>query len=148
MELTSKQNMATAARTMAESYQLVLHRGGLFIPAHWETEVPGLYDPDMQIWLPLSRNEIRDLGNMANMLFASDSEISNFVLMLEQLSTNVEASDQELLVRTTQGLRALTDDGKLVQPGKKFHPNTLIPTLNDGLTIIRVKGGHLVGADF
>ena len=131
LELTSKQNMATAARTMAESYQLVLHRGGLFIPAHWETEVPGLYDPDLQIWLPLSRSDIRDLGNMANMLFASDSEISNFVLMLEQLSTNVEASDQELLVRTTQGLRALTDDGKLVQPGKKFHPNTLIPTLND-----------------
>lgn len=124
--------MANAARTLAESYELVQHGSITYIPAHWQTEEVGPCDPVDRIWLPLSRNDKRRLANnISHILFANDSEVTNFDLMLRQFAHEDESKVKSLLLRTQQGLRLLDPEGNLLEPTGQFHPNVLTPPLNE-----------------
>ena len=132
LEPATKNSLVTGARMLAESFQLVQYQSNTYIPVHWRTLVPGLYAAEEQVWLPLSRRDKSLLGNkLANILFTSDSDITNFDIMLRQMAIQVETPKQELLLRTREGLRALNSSGQLVVPDGQFRPNYLEPMVND-----------------
>ena len=131
LELSSKATLARAARTVAESYELVQHGSHTFIPCHWLTEAIGPLPVAERIWQPLTRNDKRRLANQTqNILFATDSELTNFDLMLRQYAVEDESVIQHLLVRTEDGLKMLDETGTLVEPTGQFCPNVLKPVLN------------------
>ena len=131
LELSSKATLARAARTVAESYELVQHGSHTFIPCHWLTEAIGPLPAAERIWQPLTRNDKRRLANQTqNILFATDSELTNFDLMLRQYAVEDESVIQHLLVRTKDGLKMLDETGTLVEPTGQFCPNVLKPVLN------------------
>lgn len=133
MELKQKQQLADAAKMLAASYELVQHSSMTFIPAHWlSEEVEPLPEIKERIWLPLSRLEKRQLANVkANILFATDAELSSFDYMLRQFSSESDKATTDILVKTDKGLRLLTDEGKLEEPDGLFRPNYLKPKLNE-----------------
>lgn len=131
LELTSKPAMAVAARTLAQSYELVQHGTTTYVPTHWETGEPGPQAPHETVWMPLSREDKKRMGNqISKILFANDSEISNFDIMLRQFAADAPAGADSLLVRTPEGLRQLTNTGELVTPTGEFRANVLKPVLN------------------
>lgn len=131
LELTTKQALARTARTLAQSYELVLHGTVTYMPAHWLTNQIGPCDLKDRIWLPMTRNDKRRLANReGNVLFANDSELTNFDLMLKQFSREDESRVTSLLIKTEDGLRVLTSEGQLVEPGGGFLPNYIRPMLN------------------
>lgn len=132
LELKGKQEQAHAARALASSFELVQHNTTTYIPAHWETEevkpLPPLHD---RIWLPMTRRQKLQLGNFeSNILFANDSELSNFDFMLRQFAQENDDHVQEIFVRTPDGLRVLTQEGQLVESTGAFLPNYIKPMLN------------------
>ena len=101
------------------------------MPAHWLTEAVGPCDLKERIWLPMTRNEKKKLANIkSNVLFANDSEVTNFDIMLRQFAHEDTSKTTSLLVRTEDGLRLLNESGALVEPGGEFHPNFIQPMLN------------------
>lgn len=141
LELITKQELAKRAQTIARSYELVQHGSTTYMPAHWKTEEPGPCRPEDRIWLPLSRDDKRRLGNqLGKVLFSNESEVSNFDLMLQQFAFEERAKVSRLLVRTEDGLRELDELGQLSEPTGAFRPNCLRPTLNtnptDAATVI------------
>lgn len=131
LELTSKPALARAAQTLAKSYELVQHGSNTYIPANWSTEEIGPCNPEDTIWLPLSRNEKRRLANsFSNVLFANDSELTNFDMMLRQYAREDESRTEQLMIRTEDGLRVLAPDGELTAPCGMFCPNYIRPQLN------------------
>ena len=131
LELNSKNQLASAARVLAHSWELVQHGTTTYIPANWLTEEVGPCNPEDRIWFPLSRIDKRRLANReSNILFATDSELTNFDLMLRQYAHEDESEASHLLVRTTEGLKALDSDGQLVKPFGAFCPNFIKPLLN------------------
>ena len=130
MELTTKGAMASAARSLAQSYQMVQHGSTTFMPSHWLTEEAGPTVPTEQIWLPLTRNDKRKLGNASQILFANESEITSFDIMLKQFAIENDNPVSQLLIRTEDGLRVLNSEGELETPSGQFLPNILKPMLN------------------
>jgi hypothetical protein len=134
VELTTKPSLARAARTLAESFELVQHGTNTYMPAHWLTEEVGPCDLKERIWLPMSRNDKKKLANVkSNVLFANDSEVTNFDIMLRQFAHEDTSQTTSLLVRTVDGLRLLNESGSLVETGGEFYPNVIQPMLNDDL---------------
>lgn len=132
MELKAKQQQASAAKTLADSYELVQHGTITYIPAHWETEdvtvTPSIQD---RIWVPLTQDDKLQLGNASsNILFSSDREFANFNFMVEQYAEKVTDKTTEVFVRTEHGLAVLDSTGALVPPDGKFRPNCLKPVVN------------------
>ena len=148
LELSSKQALAKTAQVLADSYELVLHGTTLYMPAYWKTEELGPCGPVERIWLPMTREDKRRLANkMGNILFANDSEITNFDLMLRQYAQEDESNTTSLLVRTEGGLQVLTEDGSLINPDGQFRPNCLRPVVNtnpaDSKEVFNVISGWL-----
>ena len=131
MELTTKARMADQARTFAQSYQLVVHDNVFYLPTEFKSRIPGPCAKESMIWVPIGREEVRRYANThSNILFAAESELSNFELLLKQLSREVIKPTKDLLINTEDGLRVLTQDGDLVDPDGEFRPNFIRPTLN------------------
>ena len=130
--LKTKQEHAEAARTLASSFELVRHGGITYIPAHWQTEdIRPLPDAADRIWLPLSREDKEVMGReISQILFATETELSNFCFMLKQLSVLEKDVPSRLLMRTDDGLRVLTEKGELLEPDGTFIPNFIRPKLN------------------
>lgn len=133
LELKTKQQLARDSFTMASSFSLVRHHNITYLPVDYETREA---DPppaeDRTIWLPLTRDSIRRMASSQfDTLFANDSELSNFDFMLAQNASYNNKPAGELLVRTSEGLRQLTGDGKLEDPTGDFVPNTVYPMLNE-----------------
>ena len=132
MEPTTKHALALAAKTLAQSYDLVLHGTDTYIPVDIITGEKGPTDADSCIWLPLTRQDKRKMGNaLSNILFTSDSELTNFDLMLKQYATENEDPVTRLLVKTEDGLRVLDETGQLIEPDGTFLPNFISPVLNE-----------------
>lgn len=55
----------------------------------------------------------------------------NFELQLKQLARLHDNQPDSTFIRTTEGLRILDTDGKLVEPDGLFRPNCLTPVLNE-----------------
>ena len=131
LELSTKQQLATAAKTLAASYELVQHASHLFLPMDAETRAPGPCAPERCVWTPLSRDDKLLLGNQQGILFDSDGSLTSFDLMLRQFARKHEGPVSELLLKTEHGLRALDEAGVLQVPDGSFHPNYIEPRLNE-----------------
>ena len=131
LELKSKPEMARAAHTIATSFQLVQHNSITYAPAHWLTQEMGVFPLEETVWVPLTRSDKMHIGNQHNILFANDSEITNFDLMLRQFSVSNNDPVTELMIRTPTGLKVLTPQGSLAEADGRFRPNCLMPMLND-----------------
>lgn len=133
LELKTPKERASEAFRLAQSFGLVRYRSGLYIPEDYETPVFAvLPDADRTTWRPLSRDALRRVAaQQFTTLFANDSELSNFEFMVAQNSDHYDDVATSLLVRTTDGLRLLDEEGVLVDPPGTFVPNTLGPVLNE-----------------
>jgi phage/plasmid-associated DNA primase len=134
-DLKTKQQLADAAFTLAQSYDLVQREATTFIPVHWETGNP---DPPPaageRIWVPLSRNDKRRLANIkSNILFANDGELRSFEFMLRQLASHNDDDISSILVKTKDGMMRLNEKGQLVEHDDSFTPNYVKPMLNEDL---------------
>ena len=129
--LKSKQELATDAMTLAQSFKLVWYRNNLYVPTHYTTgEVNAFGTPEDTLWKTMSQADLRRLaGAQFSTLFASDSELRNFHFMVMQSAQFIEETVDALMVRTSVGLRVLTESGQLVEPDGSFIANTLLPQL-------------------
>lgn len=132
MELKLKKELAGAAQTLAQSYELVQHNTTTYVPAHWESEeIEPKSDPVEQIWLPMTRTDKRVLANKkAKILFSTDSELNSFDFMLKQWAVENFDTAHTLFIRTDEGLRVLDQDGALIESNGSFLPNFIRPMLN------------------
>ena len=131
-ELATKAKLAAAAQSLALSYELVQHNSHTYMPAHWATLTPGPCDPAEQVWIPLTRDDKRRMGNQQfNILFASDAELTNFDLMIRQFATECRSTSPELLVKTEDALMMIAADGSLQVPSGKFLPNFIKHQINN-----------------
>ena len=135
-ELKDKKELASAARTLAESHELVQRGPALFIPVNWQTYSPTpLPAPDETIWLPFSPESIKELANSeSKILFQNDGEFRSFSFMLRQLSRSARSKVNGILIRTPHGIRMLDENGDLAPHPGIFLPNFVKPMLNDDLT--------------
>ena len=132
LRLTAKAGLAEAAQTLALSYHLVQHKTATYIPMDVVTGEIGPTTEDRQIWVPISRDEKRRLGNdQFQILFANDSEITNFDLMIRQCSIFDDTEVDHILVKTKNGMRSLGSDGKLTAPDGTFTPTYIEYELNE-----------------
>ena len=133
LETKTKEKLADAARTLAASYELVIHNEVIYLPVDYETRVSEpLPPPERKVWIPLDRHEVQQFGNLkAHILFANESELVNFEGMLKQLSQRESGAPEGIFITTTQGLRVLLNDGCLHEPTGCFYPNHLTTPLNE-----------------
>ena len=121
---------------LAQSYQLVQHQSSTYIPINYLDGDLGPCAPEHQVWVPLTRQDKRKMGNkLGGLLFANDSELTNFDLMLRQFAEEVETPANRLLIKTSGGLKALDESGQLVPPDGMFLPNFIQPQLNHDTSV-------------
>jgi hypothetical protein len=134
LELKTKKELASAAHSMATSFQLVRHRGALYMPVDYETNVFGhqVPDPKRTVWTRLTREELRRAAaSQHSILFQSEGELQSFEYMTGQFSDIQDETPKTMLMRTHQGLKELMSDGKTCDPSGLFIPNAILPMLND-----------------
>lgn len=133
LELKTKQKLAMDAHTLAKSYSLVRYRNTTYVPADYETlETSPPPVDERTVWVPLNREKKRLMAHAQfDTLFSSDGELASFDFMVAQQAELWKQDTQSLLIRTEQGLKQLTDDGKLEDPSKTFVPNYVRPLLNE-----------------
>jgi len=131
-DLKDKKELAQAARSMAEGFELVHQNGTLYVPVGWfnmEMDPPPAVGE--AIWIPLNRHELLELANdQFNVLFANDGEARSFEFMLKQFAKHGRGSGA-LLIRTDAGLKTINAVGQLIDHDGSFSPNFLGPTLNE-----------------
>ena len=131
MELSTKLTLAQTAKMLAQSYELIQHGTTTYIPTNYVTGEKGPCPSDVCIWMPMNRQDKRKMANhLGKVLFANDSEVTNFDLMLRQFATEIDDPASRLLIKTEDGLRALDEAGQLVEPHGAFLPNFIQPQLN------------------
>jgi putative DNA primase/helicase len=132
-DLKNKTELANAAKTLAASYELVQRGTTTYIPVHWQTLSPEpLPDPKESIWLPLTRNDKKNLAvSKSQILFATDAELRNFDFMLGQLALEHSEDVVSILIKTQNGLKVLDWRGNLVDHDGTFTPNYVQPVLNE-----------------
>ena len=137
LEHRSQKDLNKYAHNLATGYELVHHRGLIYLPVDYETKdmstsphvVPAI---ERTIWLPLSESEIENMvADQFQTNFRSKTERSNFCYWLEAHAIQSDKDITTLLVRTKQGLRELNEQGELVEAPQEFRPNTLWPMLNE-----------------
>lgn len=69
-------------------------------------------------------------NRLGKILFANDSEITNFDLMLRQFAQYDNRHVDKLLIKTEEGLRVLDEAGQLIEPEGHFLPNYIHPLIN------------------
>lgn len=133
LELKTKKELSQYAHTLARGFNLVRYRSTTYIPADFETgDTEVTPTPDRTMWLPLTREEIRQrAASQFDVLFSSDSELASFDFMVSQNAQHILGPITTLLVRTEAGLKELLEDGTLADPTGRFVPNTLAPMLNE-----------------
>lgn len=132
MQLKTKDEIASLARTLAQSYELVRCNGVTYAPEHWvtgdSTPMPG---PHERVWAPVSDEDLLHLGNhVSDILFASESEFRSFAYQVKQSAINARDVPPWLLMRTDDGLMVLTETGELLPADGTFLPNFIRPRLN------------------
>lgn len=133
LELRTKKELANQAHTFAMGNALVRYRNVTYVPVDYETqEVSTIPPKDRTIWLPMSRDDIRQVSaGIFGTLYGSEADLSSFEFMVTQNSTQQNDVVSSLLVRTKEGLKLLTEEGQLEDPTGDFVPNTILPLLVD-----------------
>ena len=120
------------APVIANSYEIVNYKGMLYIPADFETlerhVTPAL---ERKVWLPFTNKMIRITARQHDLAFRDDRELSSFRYQMEGEAIEITTEVSELLIRTDEGLRMLTNDGQLVPAIGQFIPNYLPVALNN-----------------
>lgn len=132
LELKTKKELAQYAHVLAGGHGLVRYKHTTYMPVDATTGEPNsVYgEPGSTSWIPLSREAIRLLAaNQFDVLFSSDTELSSFEFMVAQNAAPYTETQNNLLIRTPEGLKELRNDGKLYEPMGAFIPNTLVPVL-------------------
>jgi hypothetical protein len=132
LELKTKKELASYAYTLGTSLQLVRHSSTTYVPADYETLDTTLVPaPERTVWLPYPRHELKlRAASQFGALFGSDSELASFEFMVAQSAQQVDHAVSSLLIKTTEGLRELDEEGQLLVPSGDFRPNFLTPMLN------------------
>ena len=132
-DLKTKQQIVDLAQTLARDLNLVQRGSTTYIPAHWDTlDIDQPIDPKETIWIPMSHEEKKDLGNhKGNILFYTEGDLRSFNLVLSQFAENFRGKALDLLVRTNGGLKSLNSFGMLTDPTGHFVPNYIRPMLNE-----------------
>lgn len=132
LSLKSKPQLSQDAVLLALSFHLVQYRNNLYIPVHYLTDeihVGGA--PSETLWQVLTQSDVRRLAaQQFNTMFATDAELRSFHFMVAQSSWEVLDTVNDLMVRTPEGLRVLTEQGVFEEPDGHFIANTLKPLLN------------------
>lgn len=135
LEINTPKDLARHAHNLAQGSSFVRYRNNTYAPMDFEAnevDTKDVPDPERTIWLPLSREAIRRIAaNNYNVLFPTDGILSSFDFMVAQNSQPVDKVVDVLLVRTKDGLKQLTAEGKLEDPTGEFVPNTIRPLLNE-----------------
>ena len=125
--------LAEEATTLATSFEYVYHAGVLYAPAHYETGDMTVIPPDeAKCWIPQTPKVLqRTARAQFDTLFKQERELYAFLYMVQQESIPVDVRASKLLIKTTQGLRVLNEDGTLSEPDGTFIPNTIHWMLNE-----------------
>jgi hypothetical protein len=125
--------LATEAETLATSYEYVLFNGQLYAPMDYETgDDQVIPDITRKCWTPMGTSDIqRKARTLFDTLFKGDSQLRDFLFMINQMATFTVSAQPWLLVKTKQGLKVLREDGTLHDPDGSFIPNMLVPVLNE-----------------
>ena len=125
LELKTKEKLAEAARTLAQSYQMVYHNSTLFMPEHFlwgPTNLP-LQDNE-RVYKALDRRDIQRIAaRYQSILFASESEMVSFEGMLKQLAVFDDQTPHGVLINVNNSLKVLKSDGTIEDPVGYFYPN-------------------------
>lgn len=132
LELRTKKEQGQDAFTLAHGFKLVRYRNTTYMPTDYETGATDVTpDPDRTVWVPLNQVKLQRLAaHQFNTLFGTDAELRSFEFMVAQNCIQMDKTISSLLVRTSEGLRELDEDGELVPATGEFRPNCLVPMLN------------------
>lgn len=120
------------ANTLATSFEYMSYEGNLYAPVDYETLDDSVIPPmERKCWIPVSSTDIRNKALIQfDTLFKEGRQLTNFVFMVEQLATPARNVKPWLMIKTSEGLRVLHEDGTLHEPTGEFVPNMLVPVLN------------------
>lgn len=132
LKLKQPHALADEAYKLASSFELVRYSSVLYLPEDYEDPQFGITStPDRKVWRPLNQAAVQRIAaDQFETLFPNQGALSGFEFMVMQNSEQHDEVATSLLVRTTDGLRRLNEEGELVEVDGTFVPNTLGPTLN------------------
>ncbi|QCG78290.1 DNA primase [Microbacterium phage AloeVera] len=125
--LHTKQELASVAQAFAVGFDLVKFRGTLYLPVDFMTNLPDPnLPPEKKVWIPMDQEKVVGMANLiSGILFATDSEIRSYMLMLKQFAT-LGTNQTGVLVRIgTDHVERLMEDGTLSPVTGDFVPNYL-----------------------
>lgn len=133
LQLKTKKELSQEAYNLARSFEFVRYRSVTYMPVDYETrQHDPTPPPERTIWVPLDREAIRRrAADQYATMFVSEGELSSFDFMVAQASFGHYEDVNRLLVKTSEGLRVLNEDGELGDADGLFVPNTLRPLLNN-----------------
>lgn len=125
--------LAKESETLATSFEYVFHKEMFYAPVDYETKDGSVIPPpERKSWVPMQVKALRiKAREQFDTLFQEESKLKSFLFMLEQACIQMDEVKPWLLIKTTNGLRVLREDGKLYEPDGSFLPNTLAPMLNE-----------------
>jgi hypothetical protein len=131
--LKTPTQLATEAETLAVSFEFVNYFDKLYAPVDYETLDGQVIPPvDRKCWVPLSDWDILNRAQIQfDTLFKDKAQFANFEYMLTQSAQRVVDLPTKLLIKTSEGLKTLHEDGKLHDPDGSFVPNTIHWVLNE-----------------
>src|SRR5436190_6776704 len=102
MQVKSRDEIASLAKTLAQTYELVRFNGVIYAPEHWitgdSTPMPGLHE---RVWAPVSDEEMLLLGNhVSGIQFQNESEFRSYVYQVKQSATVARDVPPWLMMRT------------------------------------------------
>lgn len=132
--LKSSRQLADEAQILATSFEYVRYRDMVYVPVDYETGIDNpIPAPERKAWVPLSHKDMQLKAlQQFDTMFSDPRELGNFYYRVWQMSQlSSDDSPDRLLVKTSAGLRVLTNEGQLVEPDGTFIPNMLKPLLNE-----------------
>lgn len=132
LELKTREALADAARTLASSFNLVNYMSHLYLPVDYITGDPAPPPaPERTVWRQLSLDELqRFAASSMKVLFANDTELVNFRLMLLQLAT-WHGSLVTSILMVKEGELQVFEEGSFRRHHGAFHPNYMSAPINE-----------------
>lgn len=127
----TKQELSTAALDLTNGLGLVSHNSVLYVPADFESLNIQNVLPERRVWLPLTIEEVTELGNsVQSIMFTSDKEAQSYYMMIQQAAPLMHPEPGHVLLRDGDTLIQLTPDGDLIEPTQEFVPHYVLTKVN------------------
>jgi len=133
LERKTSDELIRDAQLLARSYHYVSYSSQLYAPTDYETDDDSATPPiERRYWKALSTEDLEEKAGGIFFTAFIDRQIYNFASVARQSCLyKIKTPASRLLIKTSQGLRVLQEDGKLHEPDGKFVPNMLGPMLNE-----------------